>query len=499
MTLRPIKKEKEGEEKEEKKKKPTLKLASIANMTEEPRVESTENGMKDDQAGEGGCNVCNTPISSLKQAVVWETMQFLTVDCLREYQSRMNTCSSCKSSVNDASLEDYKKGLKVCSYCQKDISDGSGFLAPIGNKGQFKDFCEAKCLKSYEVMNGLKEAEVETLPCAVCKETKLVEFQIVRADETIKLCGSGSCPNAYKFANNCNTEVCPTCKKFFDTSMLPRNTIYHDGKQQSYCSKACLNVSIMVNRKIVPCTNCRVKKYNFDMIEIYEDGDMKPASMYCSLHCRSLMNRSTTPSGVSSSNNGFGSLPVISAYSTLAPQMAAAPSVDPKPVQQPAPIPQPPQIQVQTVKELVKETQVLPPEMPTMTNKGLQTKPFMVSKSTSAKPVGVNQSTQTDAPVQPTIIPLPVPINIPTPCKMYNAPFPVPVPIPLPFPVPIFIPTTRHSMKGIEKIIKKILNKIPADPFEAELLALAGNMADEDKDSDSEEDVGDDDFDDQRT
>ena len=198
----------------------------------------------------------------------------------------------------------------------------------------------------------------------------------------------------------------------------------------------------------------------------------------------------TSVSGVSSSNNGFGSLPVISAYSTLAPQMAAAPPVDPKPVQQPAPIPQPPQIQVQTVKELVKETHVLPPEMPTMTNKGLQTKPFMVSKSTSAKPVGVNQSTQTDAPVQPTIIPLPVPINIPTPCKMYNAPFPVPVPIPLPFPVPIFIPTTRNSMKGIMKQIKKIQNKIPADPFEAELLALAGNMADEDKDSDSEEDVG---------
>ena len=142
------------------------------------------------------------------------------------------------------------------------------------------------------------------------------------------------------------------------------------------------------------------------------------------------------------------------------------------------------------MKELVKETQVLPAEMPPMMNKGLQTKPFMVSKSTSAKPVGVNQSTQTDAPVQPTIIPLPVPINIPTPCKMYNAPFPVPVPIPLPFPVPIFIPTTRNSMKGIMKQIKKIQNKIPADPFEAELLALAGNMADEDKDSDSEEDVG---------
>lgn len=36
-------------------------------------------------------------------------------------------------------LEDFKKGLKVCSYCQKDISRGAeGFLAPVGDKGQFK-------------------------------------------------------------------------------------------------------------------------------------------------------------------------------------------------------------------------------------------------------------------------------------------------------------------------------------------------------------------------
>ena len=43
-------------------------------------------------------------------------------------------------------LEDYMKGLKVCSYCQKDISGEEGFLAPIGENGQFKDFCEQSCL-----------------------------------------------------------------------------------------------------------------------------------------------------------------------------------------------------------------------------------------------------------------------------------------------------------------------------------------------------------------
>ena len=41
----------------------------------------------------------------------------------------------------------------MCSYCQKDISGGEGFLAPIGDKGQFKDFCEQKCLQKYEFMH----------------------------------------------------------------------------------------------------------------------------------------------------------------------------------------------------------------------------------------------------------------------------------------------------------------------------------------------------------
>merc|ERR1719468_927889 len=119
------------------------------------------------------------------------------------------------------------------------------------------------------------------------------------------------------------------------------------------------------------------------------------------------------------------------------------------------------------------------------------TKPFMMTKGVSCRPQPCHKETQTEGLTQPVPIPIPVPIHVPTPCKMYNAPFPVPVPIPLPFPVPIFIPTTRHSMKGIEKIIKKILNKIPADPFEAELLALAGDIAGGGDSSDSGEDDGD--------
>jgi len=77
-----------------------------------------------------------------------------------KYQTALGShCANCKGSVQAASLgkycvrfgydikqfccstclEEFKKGLKVCSYCQKDISSGAeGFLAPVGDKGQFK-------------------------------------------------------------------------------------------------------------------------------------------------------------------------------------------------------------------------------------------------------------------------------------------------------------------------------------------------------------------------
>ena len=69
----------------------------------------------------------------------------------------------------------------MCTYCQRDISaegDG-GFLAPIGEKGQFKDFCAQACLKKYEAMEGKAQdtGEKERAPCAVCQQVRRVRVQ----------------------------------------------------------------------------------------------------------------------------------------------------------------------------------------------------------------------------------------------------------------------------------------------------------------------------------
>lgn len=82
--------------------------------------------------------------------------------------------------------------------------------------------------------------------------------------------------------------------------------------------------------------------------------------------------------------------------------------------------------------------------------------------------------------------------------QMYSMPVPIPVPFPLPIPVPIFIPTTRNSANGIMKEIKKIQDKMPTDPYEAELLMMAemvaGDKKKDDDDSDSDDAAADEQF-----
>ena len=202
----------------------------------------------------------------------------------------------------------------------------------------------------------------------------------------------------------------------------------------------------MKERKIVACCYCKVKKYNFDMIEKFPNGKMGNSNLYCSLNCLNLSTKAATTQPLQPRSSP---MPVISAVSSLAVQ------------QQQQQIP----VQTQTVREVVKETTVLPADVASLKNKATMTRPMMVSKGVSCKPHPCHKETQTEGLQQPVPVPVPVPIHLPTPVKMYNAPFPVPIPIPLPFPVPVFIPTTRRSVKGIEKCIKKILNKIPADPF----------------------------------
>lgn len=204
-------------------------------------------------------------------------------------------------------------------------------------------------------------------------------------------------------------------------------------------------------------------------------------------------------------------MPVISSVQSLAAPPPLMPSMTrqkSKRLQQPIPEPEPPQ---------APKTPPPPPKPPTpppppppkiynhvivktlpakqVANKATMSKPMMVSKGVSCRPHPCTKECQTDPSLERRVlIPVPVPIYVPVPCAMWSLPFPIPVPIPLPIPTPIFIPTTRNSAKGIMKEINKIHDKMPTDPFEAELLMMAEMVAGDKKkdqsDSDTDEENG---------
>lgn len=124
----------------------------------------------------------------------WETMEFCNEECLGKFQTKYGSyCRNCNGSVQAVSLgkycvrfgydvrqfccstclEEFKKGLKVCSFCQKDISSSTeGFLAPVGDRGQFKDFCTQECMEKYSKMSSVEPPVLEKKCCSVCEEVR---------------------------------------------------------------------------------------------------------------------------------------------------------------------------------------------------------------------------------------------------------------------------------------------------------------------------------------
>lgn len=254
------------------------------------------------------CASCKENVEDTETNLTWEIMDFCNELCLTKYQREIGShCASCRCEVksnslgkycvrfgNDirqfctsACLEKYKKGLKVCSYCQQDMSTGiQGFLAPVGDKGQFKDFCSQLCMEKYDIMTNDKPPKVPPgTICSVCKTEKpiTIEFEL---DGKLNYCCREPCFVAFSFVNNISSGKCAMCRRHFPKSLLEQHTMYYDNAQYSFCSNSCENIYIIAHRKIVPCSWCKVKKYNFDMIRRYSKEST--VINMCSINCLNL-------------------------------------------------------------------------------------------------------------------------------------------------------------------------------------------------------------------
>uniref|UniRef100_A0A182YNC1 TRASH domain-containing protein n=1 Tax=Anopheles stephensi TaxID=30069 RepID=A0A182YNC1_ANOST len=223
------------------------------------------------------------------------------------------------------------------------------------------------------------------------------------------------------------------------------------------------------------------------LTNIPPSGRIALSSILPNINARTEISIASTPAASSAAKTG----PV----STSTETSTYAPSPEPDSLPEPEVAAPGPSTRTVTMTKVETHTQIvtIPPTPTQVANAATMCKPLQLTKSISCRPIQCHVGCQTDGSLQRKIvIPIPVPIYVPVPMFMYSMPTPVPVPIPLPIPVPVFIPTTRNSAGGIMKEIKKIQDKMPTDPYEAELLMMAEMVAGDKKkdESDSDSDDG---------
>ncbi|XP_058174326.1 zinc finger MYM-type protein 4 [Anopheles ziemanni] len=254
------------------------------------------------------CFVCqHSLLTNTEQWLQWETMDFCGIKCLRVHQNRIGEfCIYCQQAVSVQSmgkycvrfgfsvcqfcsatcLDNYKKKLISCSYCQKDVSSkGKRYVARVGDHGVFKDFCSQLCHKQYQsALNPTLKHKRHV--CAVCNNEKVSKIIVHLEGREHYFC-STPCFSAFKFVNNVNPDECGMCQDYFERKSSEAYTIFSQtGLSEEgvpFCTQMCLNLYIISHRQIVACHWCKVKKYNFDMIQ-RAAGKV----MLCSLHCLSL-------------------------------------------------------------------------------------------------------------------------------------------------------------------------------------------------------------------
>lgn len=402
-------------------------------------------------------------------------------------------------------------------------------------------FCSNPCFSAFKFVNNVAPDECDM--CARHFERKSNETYTIYEGTTPKIFCTKSCMNVF-ISTHREIWQCNWCKvSKYNYDMVQVNF----GKNRM-CSVNCLTlyeVSInALSKKRSKCSHCKLIKqpqYHLTM----SDASIRNFCTYqCVLGFQSQFSKrglgdgpSVVPAGTAKRikpatsfdhQQAAGSVPVISLVQSL--NSRRGPSRTPyNPIanrsHSPIPVPEltvqlerlsdvPSRVKVSSFggtssyaplpstsrsvspMRVEHKTQVvtIPPLPKQICNKSTLCKSIMLNKGINCIVTTAEAECQTeDWLEQKVIIPVPIPIFIPQPMYMYNMPTPIPVPIPLPIPVPVFVPTTRNSAQGIMKEIKKIQEKMPTDPYEAELLMMAEMVAGDKKreatDSDSDEDA----------
>ncbi|KAJ8266472.1 hypothetical protein GJAV_G00130810 [Gymnothorax javanicus] len=406
------------------------------------------------------------------------TQLFCSVCCITSHKVRSTSdaaparpCSFCRHALSEPAYY-YKANRVVYQFCspncwtkfQNNSLDGDIHLnchschRIFNGKPEILDwqdsifqFCCKECCEDYKRLHGV------VIVCEHCKQEKLLHDKIRFSGVEKNFCSEG-CILLYKQDFTKNLGLCcinctycsQTCKRAVTEEL--------DGNTWDFCSEDCKSKYVLWYLKGARCHAC--KRQGKLLETIHWRGEIKHyCDQRCLLRFYSQQNQPNldTQRGPESLLNSQspGSPPSTGKKAEVAGKVPPAHN---------SPLPSPP---------------LSPSPGEPQLDKATLCKPTVETKSVSCKPKTRSQGCQTDDPPKPQffVLPVPVPVFIPVPLHLYCQYTPVPLTLPLPVPVPMFLPTTLENADKIVGSVEELKVKIPSNPLEADILAMAEMIA----------------------
>ncbi|XP_051565424.1 zinc finger MYM-type protein 2-like [Myxocyprinus asiaticus] len=399
------------------------------------------------QNTEPACHFCKRNALPQYQANLPEgkVLSFCSSQCVTKFQN-----ATIQTSTNGQPPASASENIQLkCNYCR-----GSFSLKPeiLEWEDKVYQFCSKACCEDYKKLHCIVTF------CEFCQEEKTLHETVKFSGVKRPFCSEG-CKLLFKqdFARRLGLK-CVTCNHC--TQMCRKSvTKQIDGVSRDFCSETCAKKFHEWYYKAARCDCCKVQGNLMESVQWRTE--MKHfCDQQCLLrfYCQQNEPNMATQRGPENTAFGLGGPNQASKMFTQGPVSYAGGGI------------------LKDVK-----------------NKAVLCKPLTMTKATYCKPHMQSKPLQTDevdregSEKEYIPVPIPVPVYVPVPMNLYTQATPTPVAIPLPVPVPVFLPTTLQNADQIVKAINELKTKVPSDPLEADLAAMAELIAgDEDEKPDCE-------------
>ncbi|NXI82259.1 ZMYM3 protein, partial [Rhipidura dahli] len=341
-----------------------------------------------------------------------------------------------------------------CHYCHNLFS---GKPEILDWQDKVYQFCCKDCCEDFKRLRGVVSQ------CEHCKQEKLLHEKIRFSGVEKNFCSEG-CVLLYKQDFTKNLGLCCITCTYCSQTCQRAVTEQLEGSTWDFCSEDCKSKYLLWYFKAARCHAC--KRQGKLLETIHWRGQIKH---FCNQQCLlRFYNQQNQP------NLDTQKGPESLLNSQTSETKPAVPS------------PQKAETNMLSAKASSAQTSpAVPPPVPPLVpatprkNKAAMCKPLMQNRGVSCKFEMKSKGCQTEADWKPqlVVLPIPVPIFVPVPMHMYCQKVPVPFSMPVPVPVPMFLPTTLESTEKIVETIEELKVKIPSNPLEADILAMAEMIA----------------------